>query len=1002
MIRKLFLLFLILVLSAGCAHATDPVSHYKFNEGSGLTTVDETGFINLTVPASVDWITGTDGSALQFNNGSTDEYLNAGLAAHKYPVNFTIMCDYKYSATDATGINPVIDRDEPVSTGYGYTLRRNTGNMQFIVRYGDTYITAATAIGDYDWHHWAASYGQYNETNTVAILYKDGIEVDRKYGTNAITYGTQRGFYILGSAYSHTPSTGCIDDVRIYSSELSSSDVYTISGADPDTGDLPNPTGETIIDENTTWDGVDVSIQGLQAWDDSNDITFTIKNSTITTSGTWYLGENEGDTKTNLVIENSTITFSSSSGVPAYYLASPAVINQTYSIYYNNTENANSSIRINDSLIQGLPLYYKRGIYIKSGGYYGSVLERPYAKQYLYIDNVTFKYMGGTSSVDGTGNAALSLGIENDATSYFNNVSFVDCCTGIWANSKTKLYNFSSSGGAISFQGGILWDNAYMNKSAEGLYNPSDNAIVTNSYFDSNQTKLNVNTCSNVTFENNTVLYAAFNAGDIEASKSGDNNTFNNNTMRYTGVASRTYYTKILYNTFFRGMPSGGNVPLRVWGNNFTVDGNYINEGSPGIEISAYYSYLKYGNHTIQNNLINRSGYGININREHNNLFINNTIIGSTAVNYGAIQIYNSTEQTFRDTSIVNSATYDIWMKGLTTNVFWINTYYNQSKVRIDESDVFLPYYYLDVLTQSAGLPVTDASISVTNTVDENYPAKNINCVNTSTYTTDETGRTPLPSAPASSGCILDYIQNSTERVNQTYTLTASKTGFMNVVLDNVNPSASWYRSTPGTSKHTITAIFNESAETHLTGYSPSDTLNNYGADDTVEFQVWTSEDVDSVTWTKDGETVASDVLTYETIIGNEPITVEISGTDTNGDFSKTWTISTDIPVAAFTANVTDGTAPKTIQFTDASTQLPTSWAWDFNGDSITDSTEQNPVYTYESDGNYTVSLTVENEYGSDTETKTGYIKLTNPYVAPVVLTSVVAALFFMFARRRW
>jgi len=108
------------------------------------------------------------------------------------------------------------------------------------------------------------------------------------------------------------------------------------------------------------------------------------------------------------------------------------------------------------------------------------------------------------------------------------------------------------------------------------------------------------------------------------------------------------------------------------------------------------------------------------------------------------------------------------------------------------------------------------------------------------------------------------------------------------------------------------------------------------------------------------------------------------------------------LPVAAFTANETDGTAPIDIQFTDNSTQSPTSWAWDFDGDSEIDSTEQNPVWTYDTDGNYTVSLTVTNALGSDTETKTGYIKLTNPYVAPAITLIALAAVLFMRARRRW
>ncbi|MFB3882376.1 MAG: PKD domain-containing protein [Armatimonadota bacterium] len=77
-------------------------------------------------------------------------------------------------------------------------------------------------------------------------------------------------------------------------------------------------------------------------------------------------------------------------------------------------------------------------------------------------------------------------------------------------------------------------------------------------------------------------------------------------------------------------------------------------------------------------------------------------------------------------------------------------------------------------------------------------------------------------------------------------------------------------------------------------------------------------------------------------------------------------------PVADPVAEPLAGPAPLTVQFTDGSTGPPTSWSWDF-GDGGT-STEQNPVHEYLNAGSYTVSLTVTNAAGSDTETKADYI----------------------------
>ncbi len=89
-------------------------------------------------------------------------------------------------------------------------------------------------------------------------------------------------------------------------------------------------------------------------------------------------------------------------------------------------------------------------------------------------------------------------------------------------------------------------------------------------------------------------------------------------------------------------------------------------------------------------------------------------------------------------------------------------------------------------------------------------------------------------------------------------------------------------------------------------------------------------------------------------------------------------------PVAQFTANVTTGDAPLPVQFTDLSSGSPYEWNWSF-GDGGS-STDRNPLHTYASPGNYTVSLTVRGLGGFDTETKANYIHvLAHPPVADFV-----------------
>ncbi len=81
-------------------------------------------------------------------------------------------------------------------------------------------------------------------------------------------------------------------------------------------------------------------------------------------------------------------------------------------------------------------------------------------------------------------------------------------------------------------------------------------------------------------------------------------------------------------------------------------------------------------------------------------------------------------------------------------------------------------------------------------------------------------------------------------------------------------------------------------------------------------------------------------------------------------------------PIAAFSGTPTSGAVPLTVQFTDASTQNPSSWSWTF-GDGAT-STAQNPSHTYSAAGSYTVGLTVTNAGGSTSTSKSNYITV-NP-----------------------
>ncbi len=78
---------------------------------------------------------------------------------------------------------------------------------------------------------------------------------------------------------------------------------------------------------------------------------------------------------------------------------------------------------------------------------------------------------------------------------------------------------------------------------------------------------------------------------------------------------------------------------------------------------------------------------------------------------------------------------------------------------------------------------------------------------------------------------------------------------------------------------------------------------------------------------------------------------------------------------AEFTASATTGSAPLSVQFTDASTVPgPTTWLWEFGDGGV--STLQNPAHVYDADGVYTVRLTITGSAGVSIKERPAYIRV--------------------------
>ena len=106
-------------------------------------------------------------------------------------------------------------------------------------------------------------------------------------------------------------------------------------------------------------------------------------------------------------------------------------------------------------------------------------------------------------------------------------------------------------------------------------------------------------------------------------------------------------------------------------------------------------------------------------------------------------------------------------------------------------------------------------------------------------------------------------------------------------------------------------------------------------------------------------------------VVGSHSVSLTATNAGGANSVTKTVTVAAASvgPVPDFTWSPTSPTAGQDIQFTDTSTESPTSWEWVF-GDGVT-SSSQNPKHAFAMVGSHSVSLTATNAGGTNSVTKT-------------------------------
>ena len=111
---------------------------------------------------------------------------------------------------------------------------------------------------------------------------------------------------------------------------------------------------------------------------------------------------------------------------------------------------------------------------------------------------------------------------------------------------------------------------------------------------------------------------------------------------------------------------------------------------------------------------------------------------------------------------------------------------------------------------------------------------------------------------------------------------------------------------------------------------------------------------------------------------GTYTVTLTVTNSCGADIFTDEVTVAT-VPTADFTANPTSGCSPMVVNYTSLASSNTTSWSWVFEGGTPNSSTLSNPSVTYNTAGDYDVSLTVSNSEGSDQEERVDFITVFDP-----------------------
>jgi hypothetical protein len=193
----------------------------------------------------------------------TDDYVSLGNSSDLAPSNITLSLWFKASGS-VSSYNYLLIREGGLYGSYCLRYRSNNKFSWFLGVTGNTHLDgeSSSTFTLTDWHHVALTYDQTN-----IKLYVDGIEEYSAAETRAIDYTPNSSYgtdnTTIGAAPFSGPAEGLIDEVAIFNTALSGSDISSIyNSGTPDDLTSYSPVGWWRMGEDDSGSGTTITDQG--------------------------------------------------------------------------------------------------------------------------------------------------------------------------------------------------------------------------------------------------------------------------------------------------------------------------------------------------------------------------------------------------------------------------------------------------------------------------------------------------------------------------------------------------------------------------------------------------------------------------------------------------------------------------------------------------------------------------------------------------------------------